>query len=554
MPLRPAAEAVLEALEGRRWPLYFIAPTGYGKTRLVLEAVERLYPGVPGFVHALPLRAIIEQVYLRASRELSVPVGYQAGGLLLHGKSPFMAAAYNVVTYDSLLYNLYRVNVAEQSLGHYEVPRAHILSSLVVLDEAHLGLGHLAGSLLDAARYLHESRTPLLVETATMPPSLFEKLLEEVEGRVVIPAPRGGFNGDCLRLLAPGASVEQVEDPDYYEAYEGLSWRFEPVDEERVASLVAAEAESGLRVLVVARGPREAVSLYHRLREALGEGVALLHGRLAAVDRRGVVAGLEEGRVSVLVGTSAVEAGIDIDFDALYTSVDGPADSRSALIQRMGRIARSPERVGELREARVYLYGEGAEAEARAWMGVDPRLPCDAGGGRRGYARLLAGEEAELEQSTRLEERLRESLLTHPDIGPGGLDRLLRVAESLVCDVVRGEALVSLVAAELLGCSGCRCSPTPAEVAEASLAVRLGELPRLLSRNPPRLIVVDGKVCAVAVGDGGLEARPAVPAWLVEGLGGSGWRRACARLLRALREKRVVALVAEGYRRGEGLV
>ncbi len=542
--LRPAAEAVLDALEGGEAPLYFIAPTGYGKTLVVLEAVERLYPTVPAFTHALPLRAIIEQVYRRALDRLPVAVGYQAGGLLLGGKSPFMGAVYNVVTYDSLLYNLYRVNVAEHSLGHYEVPRAHILTSLVALDEIHLGLGGLAASLSPAVEYLAKTRTPLLIETATMPPRLFELVYRAAPGRVLIPSPRGGFERGCERLLAPGAELEEVPDPDYYDAFGQLRWRFEALEGlGEVLEGVVGDAERGLRVLLVARGPREAVEAYRRLRGLMGGRVGLLHGRLAAADRRSVVERLEAGDYRVLVGTSAVEAGVDIDFDVLYTSVDGPADSPSALVQRMGRIARRPDAARRLSEARVVFYGGRARKAAGEWSTVDPRLPCDAGG-RRGYARLL--EEGSVEGWSAGAKRLRGLLLSHPYVPPASLAALLELVEDRLCDVVREELLVSVAAAELLGCS-CNCPVGDDALAAATLPLQYSRVRRMLGRREgPRLAVRDGRVCAVVAEEDGLAAKPVLEGRAL--LGG------CRAFIRALREKRVVALVAEGYRRGEGLV
>ena len=131
--VRPCVEHALEEL--RRKPLEPVvlqAPTGYGKSSGVVRLAAGLLGSFPRIVHVLPLRAIVEQVYRWAVEQLEplgFSTGYQAMGLGLGGKAPFMAPEFMVTTYDSLLINLYRGNVAEYHLGHYEVPRAHILSA-----------------------------------------------------------------------------------------------------------------------------------------------------------------------------------------------------------------------------------------------------------------------------------------------------------------------------------------------------------------------------------------------------------------------------------------
>jgi CRISPR-associated helicase Cas3 len=389
--LRPGVEALLEeaAREAiRGGSVFFEAPTGYGKTRAGPLLYERLASSgcSTRLIHALPLRAIVEEAYA-AYRE-SLPhasIGYQAHGLGLPGKAPFFASDAIVTTMDSLAFNLLRSSVGERGLGHYEVPRAHIIASTVVLDEAHLPLADPSGpatGLLAVAEVLHRLSVPVVVETATLPPAVAGVLAKRL-GSVGEPVwvsvePQGGWSEP------PGprglVSPRRVEDPSYYEWALSLKWRYTAVREPEEALRLAVEAaESGLRVFYASSTVVGAVEAYQEIIEeydGLRGHVALVHGRLASVEREKVREAVANSLI--VVGTSAVEAGVNIDSDVVVT--DAPRDtggiSWESLLQRLGRACRDPGRACTAVD--VILYGDNAGEALEALTKprpLNPRIP-----------------------------------------------------------------------------------------------------------------------------------------------------------------------------------
>ncbi len=365
----------------------FEAPTGYGKTTSTPILYSRLREkhGFARIVHALPLRAIVEQATLFFREKLpGARVGFQAGGLTLSGKTPFYGADVVVSTLDSLAMTVARWSLGEPDrLGHYEVPRAHLFSSMIVLDEAHLPFqpnpfapenveeraSRAATVMAGLAYTFSHFRVPVLVETATLPASVRAFIAERY---------RGPGRVECIVVDEPGASEASgcrvVEDPDYFETVRSVEWKYGSLDNLDDAIEKAAEAaETGERVFLSSTTVKAAVKAYEMLAERLGGKVVLVHGRLSAADRERAVERLRDAQV--LVGTPAVEAGVDYDADLLLTDVPGAGQGWIAwesLLQRMGRVARRPM---EGRRAEIIFYGEGAgDAEARM-KGVNPRIP-----------------------------------------------------------------------------------------------------------------------------------------------------------------------------------
>ena len=366
----------LEDLASGKAPIMvFEAPTGYGKTRsgpLLYRGARSL--GVPRLIHALPLRAIVEEAYLHYSSSLpGAPVGYQAHGLGLHGKAPFYAPRAVVTTMDSFAINFFRNSVGERGLGHYEVPRAHIITSLIVFDEAHIPLEDAntyvaLASMVSALLYL---RVPVVLETATLPQEAVERILS-----------LAGARGKAvwLRVAETGASERGgvvVEDEDYVGWASSIKWDYSALASlEEAAEASVNDALSGKRVFFAATRVADAVAAYKRIVEKV-DGAVLVHGRLTVRDR--IEVSKKASSSTVVVGTRAVEAGVNIDADIVYTDLplletsEGEVVNWPSIIQRLGRACRSRGRgcgrVG------VYIYGQGAPGAVGRLKGVNPRLP-----------------------------------------------------------------------------------------------------------------------------------------------------------------------------------
>ena len=446
--MRPLMESALEVLlEGRGTPLV-LAPTGYGKTRASPEiARAAVREGVArGLVHVVPLRSLVRKIYLE------VFAGYPGSGYQMssplgdEGKSPYFMRRLVVSTVDSYLWNLFRVPVLEYlnmarevTSGHYYPVAASLLSSVNVLDEAHVYLGEGStetgtAAVLAATQYLAYTGTPTLVETATMHPQLIARLASALR--------RSGGKGGELVLVAWECLARALS-----ERY-GLRVRAETVREEPdeavgwETSIVGQGWSSGVLreiaglsregpVLVVANTVRRAVRLYEELSGIADTEVVLVHGRLAEEDRREAeeraarVSGRGEG---IIVATQVVEVGVDVNSIAVYTDA-APAEN---LVQRAGRACRRGTSLDWCREnwGRVtivldpetapgdHVYSEDSVGRALAVVstisahsrrGLDWRAPCP-GPGARPYYDLIAIARPRLQGALRLARSFREYL------------------------------------------------------------------------------------------------------------------------------------------------
>lgn len=447
MGQRPGLESFIDAVEEvvesrEQCIVVFEAPTGYGKTRVGPDLYKRLSPKVPRIIHSLPLRAIVQEAYDNYRRSLpSTPTGYQAHGLPLAGKAPFFRARAIVTTMDSFALNLFKSSVAERGLGHYEVVRAHILSSLVVFDEAHLSFRDRKGPAISMIAMLHtlsRMRVPTAVETATLPRRVLRYLDSYVGARVkaiVVSPPGNRCRGAGLE---PSSRVEvhSVEDRDYYEWAESLRWDFQHLKGlEHAVEKAVDLASQGLRVFLASTKVEDAIEAYNRLATNTGEDrVSIIHGRLTVRDRR---VNLEKAEnASIVVGTSAVEAGVNLDVDAVITDIPVVSHGSVAwdsLFQRMGRACRSPSRCRDA-DVPVYLYGDKSfnVANTLTLLNVNPRIPCT-------YMDLLDEGFGDLEIKGQLADQVKIAFKhsVHREIE--------RMLESLCNNPYRGDLLVPIV-------------------------------------------------------------------------------------------------------------
>lgn len=446
--------SVEEAVErGEPRIVVFEAPTGYGKTRVGPTLYSRLSSGagLPRLIHSLPLRAIVEEAYKTYRDSLrSTPVGYQAHGLSLAGKSPFFMPRVVVTTMDSFALNLFKSSVSEKGLGHYEVVRAHILSSLVVFDEAHLPFRDKVGpatALIAMLYTLARLGVSVAVETATLPRAVLNEIPNYVPAAVggkppveavTVNPPGITCRGRELRRVTK-IKVKNVVDEDYYGWADELKWTFKPLKNlaDAVEKAVAL-ARSGFRVFLATTTVKNAIKAYNELNVKLGEGkVSIIHGRLTAADRRKNLKLAEAA--SVIVGTSAVEAGVNLDVSVVLTDVPTIRDEGKqyiawdSLFQRIGRACRDPSRCREA-EIPVYLYGERSHEATRTLqdLKVNPRIPCT-------YVNLL-DEGFRLRLDPLILKNLEEIALKHVPHS-----RIKNVLRFLCENPYRGDMLISVI-------------------------------------------------------------------------------------------------------------
>lgn len=328
-------------------PLHIVyeAPTGYGKTSLAphIASVVDENGLSTGYIHVLPMRSMVRKIYeelRRGGRKSSVC--YQAGGLLLPGKNPFLSCSTNITTFDSFMLNLVRVGVGEAS-SHYEAARSMIFTSTIVYDEAHLYGGDpgnpeedLYTSFLVSLEAMVYARSPTIVMTATLP----EQLAERIYDTLVLGSSKDGSKvlwvryGRSVKAKNISHSITCV-DKEYDKLVENVEWTtvITRDDLASIARSIAEEALTGEKILVVLNKPARAARIYDHLINS-GLKPLLLHGRMKYGEREELEKKISEAEI--LVATQVVEAGINVSYDTLYTDL-API---SNLIQRAGRVNR----------------------------------------------------------------------------------------------------------------------------------------------------------------------------------------------------------------------
>ncbi len=389
--------AVVDECVGNGGLVVAVLPTGYGKTSFVRRRLlGRVARGLR-VAHVLPLRAIVEEAALRARMEAEGRgldpsiIGYQAGlELESVDKSPYLARNYMVVTVDSMALSFYGVPVYEVFRDAWHSDAAYALArsfDLLILDEYHLMVSGDAGDpegeagllakqatvIADIIRDYLEAGRCVAILTATLPPSLLRVVAERVGVRarrvwlIGYGEPRWQlYRGMRGALEALGEAETIVERDEGFEGERcGCTETILAAVPKPRGGVVALDEVLGLlegarSVFIAFNSWRRAVAAYREYAEAvsrrLGCRPLLLTGKMSPRQRRGVLEELREGERVCLFATQVVEAGVDLDFDALVTE----AAPLPALVQRAGRVARHRKPGAGNRV--VILYVEGDEA------------------------------------------------------------------------------------------------------------------------------------------------------------------------------------------------
>jgi CRISPR-associated endonuclease/helicase Cas3 len=167
--------------------------------------------------------------------------------------------------------------------------------------------------------------------SATIPQNIKQELVKAVDDLVIVRLGKKAGNN-----VSRGREII-VEDDDFVGKVTGIKYTLEFI-EYRLDSIVKKAADLlqdvGLkRVLIILDNINAAMQAYRILRER-DFYIGVIHSMRTRRERLEIIDNLR--KYEVLVGTSAIEAGVDVSFDALITT---PTDAL-ALIQRMGRVCR----------------------------------------------------------------------------------------------------------------------------------------------------------------------------------------------------------------------
>jgi CRISPR-associated endonuclease/helicase Cas3 len=341
------------------------APTGYGKSvsAPAIAALNHVKKFSYNFIHVLPLRAIIEDLYLckylyalgvKVDRCVNAPpkifyealtkinidkndVAYQMGfDYMLRDigeKEPIYDAKIVISTLDSFAYNFLRIPVTEiyRELKHYAIPRIRIFTSTLFLDEIHM-LNRFddedSGKILSLLKVLIEfslkTKTPLVMSTATLWSGFRSKVIEWSSNKAVF------FT--LFKEDGKSGSFIYVRDREFEYRVKSIKWCTNIVDEENLVSKVVEHVSKGERVLVVRDKVKDAVDLFNKLDV---DKKVLVHGRLCVGDRDKALENSKSAKV--VIATPVVEAGVDWDFDVGFRD----ATNIPSAIQVFGRVCRN---------------------------------------------------------------------------------------------------------------------------------------------------------------------------------------------------------------------
>lgn len=347
------------------------APTGSGKTEAVL------IPALAGFQDdqlprrlflILPTRSLvddhmqrIEKIFNRISRmvnrrlSLVVDTGaysirkvWQKGQVIEERHRHLYDGDVIITTLDKFLYRFFGFG---EPFKNYIFPlRIHYgaKKSLFCFDEAHT---YEDVAFTNFANLIHvlaiEKGHDVVVMTATMP-EVYCRHLDFLDMVDYV----NGENGQSIREFYQHPHEEKIL--EYY-----------PISTNDLIPKLVEQAkkhyQEGHRVIVTVELVKDAVDVFEQLNKCAGNNVLLYHGRIPDV----VNGNADEGRTKIyeklkhrdengegylLVTTSAIEVGCDLNAHILITELCNP----DQLIQRAGRCNRK----GEIDGARVIVIGD----------------------------------------------------------------------------------------------------------------------------------------------------------------------------------------------------
>jgi CRISPR-associated endonuclease/helicase Cas3 len=313
------------------------APTGSGKTEILSSIflsqwrINKWFAGRLYWVE--PTHALLSQMRSRLelyAKIADLHVGEDHGDVL--NKTYLYTAPITLTTIDSLVYGYIAKRVETWieregfETGRYTLPAGLITNSLIILDEAHLiqdevflgprVLSHALCSIVNAGGLV-------ILSTATLPTAIKNELTKCVERNAVIEYNLNGFRERKINLHR-----------DYINK--------QLIDFVKESNINCAESS-----IIILNTIERAQVVYKTLHKKCGDNVLLIHSLMTQGDKERIYEKLRNANSSViLVGTQAIEVGIDLNIDNLYTEIS-PIDS---LIQRIGRVGR---RSGN---ANVYVF------------------------------------------------------------------------------------------------------------------------------------------------------------------------------------------------------
>ncbi len=392
---------VWECLNATKDALLLMAPTGGGKTE---AATLPLLARSRSVVLVLPAKALLEDHLVRFESILSnlsrvsrrtyrliVDTGdrveyklFREGKVEASPKRHLYRGDLILTTLDKLLYRYFGYDPERKS---YIYPlRLGQLSTAFVFDEAHTYEGTAFTNFSRLLEALYLRGHPLVVMTATLPKSYREILSQ---GFAVLDFTNGGKAKKLDQEMGRGPYAGQrklsfLDEDSPLEDFEAHKASRRGALLRELENIWSGEE----RVILSLDRVKDAAEVYRKLKQSppqkltpLAEpshkslscsNLFLYHGRLDPEWRRWVYQRVREldgeGKPYVLVSTSAIEVGVDLNTTHLITEFCAP----EALVQRAGRVNRR----GTVAEAEVRVVGCALPSYLNPFRGANEALEC----------------------------------------------------------------------------------------------------------------------------------------------------------------------------------
>ena len=362
-------EQMFDAICGDKHPAILLkAPTGSGKTETVL--FPALASGYRLFL-PLPTRSLLEdqkeriEKYLKTFSALAINTGkefslvvdtgsqmyryiYQNGEQVKRNINPrrhLYKGDVVLTTLDKFLYRYFAFGDKQKS---FVFPlRIHRDKTLICFDESHSYDEVAFTNFSSLVKSLYEAGRSLVLMTATMPEQL-SKQLDYLETFDYINHPE----------------LNKYHRERDFEWFSNVSRDKENLEDfqNNFTQIILNEwnAKPNRRILAVVETVKDAVEIYKNLKNSLNvvstddRFLFLYHGRIADQLRPELYKQIKQrddlGQPYILVTTSAIEVGCDLNSEVLISEICPPEN----LIQRAGRCNRK----GNIQDAKVILVGD----------------------------------------------------------------------------------------------------------------------------------------------------------------------------------------------------
>jgi len=378
----PMQKEMFEAVANNDYPAVMLkSPTGSGKMEAILfPALAKRYR----LFLPLPARSLLEdqkeriEKYLKkfsklqVDREISLVVDTGAQmyrRIYLNGEDITSNLNKNsrrhlykgdviLTTLDKFLYRYFGFGDKQKS---FIFPlRIHDEKTLICFDEAHTYDEISFTNFQSLVRFLYEAGRSVVLMTATMPPEHYERfnyfdIIDFVDNTH---RSEELFRFQQQTLKRPNLNKKS------FEWYSNISRNQESPEtfQNEFANIILMKwrQKNNCRIIAVVETVKDAAAIYQILIQDLGSStdhlgrfIFLYHGRIADQIRPSIYKQIQErdaeSQAYILVTTSAIEVGCDLNADVLISQICPPEN----LVQRAGRCNRK----GNIPDATVILVG-----------------------------------------------------------------------------------------------------------------------------------------------------------------------------------------------------